>query len=81
MRFKVTIGRDATIYYSAFVEADNLDEVKEKVRRYGYAGDVVGEWELDSVRSFDDVESATITPESGCGGMTWNEFDGWNADD
>jgi hypothetical protein len=43
-RFVVTVARTATAYFTAEVEADTLEQVKEHLHRQGYTGNVLTNW-------------------------------------
>lgn len=59
-KFRVQVGRDARVYYSATVEADDLEDAKSKLSRHGYDCPDETEWELDGVDDFDNVETCAI---------------------
>ena len=59
-KFKVTIGRDATVYYQATVDAESIEEVKSNVSKYGYDCPFGTVWEQIDVSPFENVEVAII---------------------
>ena len=59
-KFIVEVARDATVRYQAVVEAKDLDEVKAKLHKSGYAGEVLTEWEQISLSSYDNVEEYAV---------------------
>ena len=67
-KFKVHVTRDASVTYSAMVEADSLEQVKEHMSRHGYAGPVIGgdeAWECEAVNTYDEVEQYQVYDENG----------------
>lgn len=55
-KFTVSVGRDATVYYEAVVEAESLEEVKSHMGRHGYEGPIIGDWVETSLSVFDEAE-------------------------
>jgi len=64
-RFKVFVTRDASVTYSATVEADSLDEIKERMHRHGFAGPTETPWEQEDTQVFDNVEAYRVEAASG----------------
>jgi len=59
-KFRVQVGRDARVYYSAIVEAEDLDDAMSKLSRHGYDCPDETEWNLDGVDDFDNVETCAV---------------------
>ena len=64
-KFILTIGRDATVYFSAEVEAENIEEIHAQMGKRGYHGKTLTEWEEIDSHTFDNVEHFTIRSEEG----------------
>ena len=64
-RFKVYVTRDASVTYSATVEADSLNEIKQHMHRHGYAGSIETPWEQEDTQVFDNVEAYRVEAASG----------------
>ena len=75
-KFTVTIGRDATVYYTATVEAESLDAVKERVGRHGFQGKDE-KWSQSDVQTYDEVESAEIEEQGSPTSWYWDKSTDW----
>jgi hypothetical protein len=64
-KFILTVGRDATIYYSAEVEAENIEEIQTQMTKNGYDGETLTEWEMVDSQVFDNVEQFIISTNEG----------------
>lgn len=58
--FDVQIGRDATVYFSAILQAESLEELKERLHKTGIECPEDTEWKFDGYDSFDNVEVCTV---------------------
>lgn len=61
--FRVYVTRDASVTYSALIEAPSIEDVEARCTRTGLSEDNLGEveWEVDSTISYDQVEKYRIT--------------------
>lgn len=64
-KYKIQVGRDASVYFSTTVEADSLEEAQGRLSKNGYAGDTDAPWVFDGYDSFDNVETASLTAPDG----------------
>lgn len=80
-RHLVRIGRDATVYYSAWITGPTLEEIKAGLHRTGLDlplhPDIT--WTQDYVEPFDNVEVCTITPGQGPDHV-WTPDSGWETE-
>lgn len=77
MKFQFYVGRDATAYFEATVEAETLEDAKALVSRSGVdCGGQVVVWTETGVECFDQIEVCTITApdETMC---TYTGQNGW----
>lgn len=76
-KFKVTVGRDARVYYSAWIEAESAEAAQSRLSRHGYdAGESV-QWEQDGVEPFDNVETCELVDETGETVASYEDGAGW----
>ena len=64
-KFILTIGRDATVYFSAEVEAENTKAIHSQMGKRNYHGETLTEWEEISSQTYDNIEHFTIRSEDG----------------
>lgn len=63
-KFILTVARDATAYFTATVEADDLEALKSRMSERGYTGETLTPWE-SSYEAFDHVEYYYVNNEAG----------------
>lgn len=59
-KFIVRIGRDATVYFKATVEAPDLETVKAMRHQNYFATPLDVEWEEDGFSAFDNIENVEV---------------------
>lgn len=64
-KFKVSVTRDASVTFSAEVEAADLSEVEAHMSKHGYNGPIIGEWSQDDANTYDNVEQYTVADADG----------------
>lgn len=64
-KFKIRIDRDASVSFTATVEAENFQEVRNNLSRHGYGGPIIGDWEEDEPNVYDNVENYEIADANG----------------
>lgn len=78
--FSIQIGRDATVYYSATVKSDSLEDMQSRLSRHGFTCPDDTVWKEDGNDTFDNIEVAYITSPDGT--ITeYTEQSGWTAHD
>lgn len=77
-KFSVQVGRDARVYYTATVEADNLEDAQSKLSRHGYDCSPDVQWTRDGIDDFDHVETCAISTADGETVLaSYSDGDGW----
>ena len=64
-KFKVKVTRDASVTFVATVEEPDITHVMKHLRRHGYSGPIIGEWEQEDPKVFDNVEHYEIEDKDG----------------
>lgn len=64
-RFRVSVTRDASVTFTALVEAKDLTEIEGHMGKHGYQGPILGDWTQDDPQTFDNVEHYAVEDAAG----------------
>jgi hypothetical protein len=76
-KFKVLVGRDARVYYSAEIEAESVDAAKAMLSRHGFDAPEGTEWTQEAVAPFDNVELCDILTKNDAEVAHYEDGAGW----
>lgn len=80
-KFNVQIGRNVRVYHTATIEADSLEDLKNRSYKDSML-ELSKKWENDGADEPEKIETVNIVSlEDEKVIASWSEGDGWHADD